>query len=73
MMTKTNPTGDLGSRSNPTNQATLEGGGSNVTVEPQGNPVSITRKNGEMGVKPSLCSIVWGMPKDIRVLPNTVS
>jgi hypothetical protein len=41
MMTKTNPTGDLGDRSNPTNQATPEGRGSKVTVDPQGNPVSI--------------------------------
>jgi hypothetical protein len=41
MMTKTNPTGDLGGRSNPTDQATPEGGGSKVTNDPQGNPVSI--------------------------------
>jgi hypothetical protein len=44
MMTVTNPTADPEGRirSNPTNRATLEGGGSKVTSDPQGNPVSIS-------------------------------
>jgi hypothetical protein len=41
MLTKSQPNGDLGGRRSPTDQATPEGGGSKVTVDPQGNPVSI--------------------------------
>jgi hypothetical protein len=40
-MTKLKPNGDLGGKGNLINQATPEGGGSKVTVDPQGNPVSI--------------------------------
>jgi hypothetical protein len=41
MMNKSKPNGDLGDKGNLVNQATPEGGGSKVTVDPQGNPVSI--------------------------------
>jgi hypothetical protein len=44
-MMKIKPTGDLGGRSNPINQATQEGGGSKVTNDPQGNPVSIKEQH----------------------------
>jgi hypothetical protein len=42
MMIKSKPNGDLGGKGNLTNKATPAGGGSKVTVDPQGNPVSIT-------------------------------
>jgi hypothetical protein len=42
MMIKSKPNGDLGGKGNLTNKATPEGGGSKVTIDPQGNPVSIT-------------------------------
>jgi hypothetical protein len=41
MMTKINPIGDPGGRSNPTNRVTPVGGGLKVTSDPQRNPVSI--------------------------------
>jgi hypothetical protein len=48
MMIKRKPNGDLSDKGNLIkNQATLEGGGSKVTVvDPQGNPVSIKTRQG---------------------------
>jgi hypothetical protein len=51
MTTANNPTGDSGGRSNPTNRATPEGGGSKATSDPQGNPVSISNPEVSKGTE----------------------
>jgi hypothetical protein len=72
-MTSCNPTGDSGGRSNPTNRATPEGGGSKVTSDSQRNPVSIRNKLfllGEQGYMVMDSILFWDNKSTILLHEN---